>query len=126
MSLPDTTRVVDELPVALRPAFAPLVKSALGIAFGVLLGLFLFALALMGMMTGEATFVWLLRNNYFLVGYTPSAVGAVLGLAWGFGLGFVAGWITAGCRNFILVVWVAVVGGIERARANQEFLDDLR
>ena len=65
--------------------------------------------------------MWLLGNN-FLAGYEPSAVGAVVGLAWGGGLGFLLGWLTAFLRNFILSVWVAVIGAVERARAQPRIL----
>ena len=127
MPLPDTARVADELPRTLRPAFAPLIKVALGLALAVPMALFLFALALVPALSPEpdpesGTFAWLIANN-FLAGYAPTVTGAFVGLAWGLGIGFVMGWFVAASRNLFISVWVTIVGAKERLKANREFLD---
>ena len=100
MSLPDTAKIVDELPRTLRPAFAPLIKRALGVGVGIVGGILLFVLAIAGLSLGSdrASTVGLLRENY-LPGYDASWGGAFFGLLWGFAIGFAAGWLLAFCRN---------------------------
>jgi len=128
MALPDTSKIVDELPKVLRPAFAPMVKWAFGLAAAVVTAILLFLLAAAhasGIVAPEAdTFVWLLGGN-FLPGYRPTWSGAFLGLMWGFGVGFLAGFCLALFRNRVISVWVFFVGARERLKANRDILEDL-
>lgn len=126
MSLPNPAEVVDELPRALRPAFAPLKKNAMGFALAAATGLAFTALAVHGILTGpsEARWVWLLGDNFF-PGYKPTVLGTFIGLGWGVAAGFVMGWFIAGLRNFTIAVWMMCVGAREQLRANSEFLDEI-
>ena len=126
MALPDTAKIVDQLPPTLRPAFAPLVKRALGVGVGTMAGVLLFVLAIAGLLRSpdDALAVGLLRENY-LPGYDASWAGAFLGLVWGFAIGFAAGWLLAFCRNLILTLWVVVVGAKAQLRTNRDFLDQI-
>jgi len=126
MTLPDTTRIVGQLPRELRASFAPLVKHALGLGIGVVCGLLFFAAAFAGIgdPEGEATvWVWVAGQS-FLPGYEPTLPGALAGAGWGFAAGFIAGWLLAFLRNGFLSFWVAVVGARERLRASRDFLDE--
>ena len=126
MALPDTTTVVRELPRGLRPAFAPLVKNALGVAIGSVLAAFLLLFALYWTLRdpAEALTVWLL-GDHFLPGYRPTLAGALLGGLWGFTIGYAVGWSLAVGRNLFITVWIALVGARERLRANRDFLDQI-
>jgi len=129
MALPDTAKVTEELPAPLRAAVAPLRKVALGCATGAVLGLWLCVFALVHMLPVFQAQdldggIGILEYNLF-TGYAPTFPGALLGLVWGFGTGFVFGWLLAGVRNFGLAVWVAIAGAKEQLRMDQEFLDEL-
>jgi hypothetical protein len=128
MALPDTSKIVEELPRALRPAFAPLVKWAFGLAVAAVMAVLLFLLAAAhasGFASSDGDmFVWLLGNNFFQ-GYKPTWNGAFLGLMWGFGAGFISGWCLALFRNRIISIWVFFVGAKERLKANRDILEDL-
>ena len=128
MPVPDASQVVEELPSSLRPALAPLVRHAMGLATGAVLGVALALLALshaiVGPLEGSDLWVWLIGNSFFF-GYAPTFVGALYGLAWGFATGFVLGFVLAAGRNAIISVWMFWVAARERARANRTVLDEL-
>lgn len=127
MSLPNTAKVTEELPPGMRIAFAPLKRVALGLAFGVTLGLGMFAFALAHMLPGmeeQDRWIGLLEYNFFS-GYTPDVVGALIGFLWGLGVGFVTGWLLAATRNFGIALWVAIAGAKEQLRMDQDFLDEI-
>lgn len=120
MTLPDAARVTEELPELLRPIFAPMVKVAMGAALGAWFGFSLAlyaAVHLLPPLHEQDLFIWLLGNN-FLPGYRPGWEGAFLGLLWGAGLGFCAGYFLAGLRNLAITLWIAIVG------ANAQFKED--
>jgi hypothetical protein len=53
-------------------------------------------------------------------GYTVSILGALVGGAWGFVVGFVAGWFVAFARNAVMALWVIYF----RARADWQRTND--
>ena len=127
MALPNTAKVTEELPKGMRIAFAPLKRAALGLAFGVTLGVGLFVFALVHTLPGmeeQDRWIGLLEYNFFR-GYTPTIVGAFIGFLWGLGLGFAMGWLLAAVRNFGIAIWVAIAGAKEQLRMDQEFLDEI-
>jgi hypothetical protein len=102
----------------IRRAFAHLDAVALGIAVGCVaaLGLsFLTALLLWGgdPMVGSH----MNRLSFFLIGYKVSWGGAVVGLFWGMGLGFILGYVIAQLWNGYHRLFVAVV--VARARGRE-------
>lgn len=106
-------------------AFAPLHRSALGVAVGVVLGSLIFAVTLVSMSHGLHTSTSLALLGQYFIGYTVTLPGSLIGLAWGFGVGFVLGWTIALLRN--LAVWVFLVGLRSRAEMDQysDLLDHL-
>lgn len=124
---PMTLIAESELPPAvarqLELAFAPLHKRAFGMAVGTAAALLVFGM----------TAVYLLRNpgpelNFrldllaaYFTGYSVSWGGAVVGAAWGFVTGFVAGWFIAFCRNLVIAASVFLL----RTRAELEQTRDI-
>lgn len=70
-------------------------KGALGLSFGVVWGLLVFAATIWAIRRGHGATLVLL--NSFYMGYTVSYSGAVVGLVWGFVNGFVVG---------VLIAWL--------------------
>ncbi|MGH9685833.1 MAG: hypothetical protein ACRD5K_01920 [Candidatus Acidiferrales bacterium] len=107
----------------LMRVFAPLHRSAMGTAVGIVLGTLIF-LATLGSLRRDwhgAQHLGLL-SQYF-VGYSVSLKGALIGLLWGFVSGYVLGWAFALLRN--VAVWVYLIGLRSRADMEQysDFLD---
>jgi protoporphyrinogen oxidase len=106
---------VEELPEEIfdRNVAAVLVKIdrvAFGVALGAASGLLLLLTTLVLVLKGGGTVgpnLGLLSQ--FFPGYSVTGAGAVLGLAYGFLSGFVAGWTFGLVRNMIVFGWMAVV-----------------
>src|SRR6187551_1984007 len=80
-------------------------KTALGLAFGMLSGLGLFVITAIHIATqAEGLPLYLLKQ--FFRGYSMTWPGAFIGLAWGFGVGFVAGWLLGFIHNFTVGMWL--------------------
>lgn len=108
-------------------AFARLKPDAFGISCGVVAGALLFVLTAALLIKGPQVRggeevlgpnLGLLR--YYLPGYSVSWGGAVVGLLWGFGLGFLAGYVLAGFLNFHHAVYLRV---LERGFRRQGLLN---
>jgi hypothetical protein len=120
-------RVTDEAPInqALVYAFAPLHKSAFGIASGVA-----GAIVMAGMTVAALTisrvqdFPVQLFSEYF-AGYTISWMGVLVGAAWGFVVAFVAGWFFAFCRNLALAVTAFTLRVRAELTQTKDFLDHI-
>ena len=113
------------LPRELELAFEPLHKRAFGMAIGVATGLVCFLVtAVMLLRQPGETFNLLLLREYFY-GYSVTWQGAFIALAWGFVVGFVAGWFAAFCRNFIIAasLWLSRTRG--ELDASRDFLDHI-
>src|SRR5215472_17012693 len=114
------------IPAPVLRAFAPLHKSAMGVACGVVLGGLVFlATGVLLLKGGEVVGPNLGLLSEFFLGYTVSWRGAIIGLLWGFAAGFLLGWGFALLRNLFIWIWLTLV----RTRAEMEeygdFLDHL-
>lgn len=117
----DRSRVPQELLLA----FAPLHRAALGVAVGVVCGGGLFLLTVLEVVRGGYPQPNLMLFRQFFIGYDVTYQGALIGLSWGFGIGFALGWVFALLRNFSIWIWLTII----RSRAEMEqygdFLDHL-
>jgi hypothetical protein len=116
----------EQIPSPLLLAFAPLHRVAMGSAVGVVLGgiVFLITAALL-VKGGYPIGPRLALLAHYFVGYSVTWSGALIGLCWGFGIGFMLGWGFALLRNFVVWSWLSLI----RSRAEMEqygdFLDHL-
>ncbi len=115
-----------KLPDQVLLAFAPLHRSALGVATGVIGGGGLFIMTMILVAKGGYRIgptLGLLAN--FFYGYTVTFPGAWIGLAWGFAAGFVFGWGVAFVHNAVIWAWLVIVRS--RAEMDQygDFLDHM-
>ena len=116
----------EQIPRQLLLAFAPLHRVAMGTAVGVVLGgmVFLTTAALLvkgGYPIGPRL---ALLGQYF-IGYTVTSSGALIGLFWGFGSGFLLGWAFALLRNFIVWSWLTLIRSRAEMAQYDDFLDHL-
>lgn len=111
------------LPRSIALAFAPVHKSALGIAVGLAFGALLGAITIfhVALNPPNAPDIGLLAQYFY--GYTVSWSGAAIGFFWGVISGFVIGWFVAFVRNFTLAVWLLFVR--TKAQLSQPFLDHI-
>jgi hypothetical protein len=127
MEKQDTNHLAAEraLERQIQIALAPLHKRCLGLAFGVVVGLGLFAATLLHLwrQPGEPYPLALLAQ-YFR-GYEVSLPGAFVGLGWGFAVGFVVGWVFAFCRNVVTGLTRLVLRTRAELEANRGFLDQI-
>ena len=72
---------------------APMHKAAMGASLGLAVGLLVFLVTAVRLLAGppEPTHLALLAE--FFAGYSESWTGALIGMAWGAGVGFVVGWV---------------------------------
>lgn len=116
----------EELPSPLLLAFAPVHRAAMGIAWGVVLGGFLFLLTLFLVVKGGYPIgpnLALLGEFFF--GYTVTFPGAFVGLLWGFGVGFLLGWGFAVVRNVIVWSWLTLIRSRAEMDEYGDFLDHM-
>jgi hypothetical protein len=106
-------------------AFAPLHKSALGVAVGVAMGLLLALFTLIGVLRGAPSDSPLALLDEYFAGYSISLIGVVVGFLWGFATGFVAGWFIAFSRNFVLAASIFWIRARADLSANRDFLDHI-
>lgn len=120
------TQPANTLPPELDLAFEPLHKRAFGMALGTACGLFCFALTAVPLLrhTPIETLDLSLLDEYFY-GYTMSWGGAVIALAWGFVVGFAAGWFTAFTRNFVIAASLWLGRNRMEREATRDFLDHI-
>ncbi len=95
---------------ALESVFQRLDSVALGGAFGILGGGLVFLLTVLQLLTGKAgEAVPFFLLGQFLLGYTVSVTGTLVGLLYGGLAGFILGWSAATARNIITaLVWMAL------------------
>lgn len=106
-------------------AFAPLHRSALGLAWGVVLGGLVFVATVVEVMKGGYPEPNLGLLAQFFWGFTVSWRGALIGLLWGLGVGFVLGWGFALFRNLAVWVWLTVIRSRAEMEQYSDFLDHL-
>jgi hypothetical protein len=111
------------LPRPLASMLAPIDRRAFGAALGTVSGLGVFLLTVADLLRHpDQGFSLALLGQYF-PGYAMSWTGALVGLAWGFGAGFVAGWFLAFIRNLGIAVWILVARSRYELAATHESLD---
>ena len=102
-------------------------KSALGLAFGLLAGLGLFAITALHVVThaDSKRGLPLYLLSQFFQGYEVTWPGAFIGLAWGFAVGFVGGWLLGFVHNFTVGMWLFVIRTRQDLRQTKNFLDHI-
>jgi hypothetical protein len=106
-------------------AFAPVHKRAFGVAMGAAVALAVFLATVASLIIDpEGRFSLELLGQYF-AGYTVSLPGAVIGAAWGFFVGFIAGWFTAFARNLAVATWIFIARTRAELAATRDFLDHI-
>ena len=116
----------EQLPSPLLLAFAPMHRTAMGVAFGVAFGglLFVMTMALV-IKGGYPVGPNLALLGQFLFGYTVTFFGAFVGLLWGFGVGFLLGWGFAVVRNLVIWSWLVVIRSRAEMDEYGDFLDHM-
>ena len=124
--LPGEPNLIEEkLPSEQSLLFAPLDKRAFGVAIGTVCALMivgLTAVELIGAPNAEGDLS--LLAQYF-AGYTVSWLGAVIGGAWAFAVGFCAGWFTAFVRNLVLALSLFMMRSRAELDESRDFLDHI-
>ena len=88
-------------------AFAKLDRTALGVAVGTLCGLGVFLATLFLLIKGGAVVgPRLALLGQFFIGYSVTASGAFIGLAYGFVSGFIIGWLIGFFRNSLMSAYL--------------------
>jgi hypothetical protein len=116
----------DALPPAVVRAFAPLHKTALGVAVGTAAALAVLALTVSSLLRGmgeHSSHLGLLSEYFY--GYSVTWLGAPVGAFWAFVVGFVAGWFTAFCRNLVIAAALVLTRTRAELAANRDFLDHI-
>ena len=113
------------LPAEVRQAFLPLHKRALGMAIGTASGLFFFFVTAVSVLRPDATGPDLRLLDEYFYGYTVTWAGAFVALAWGFVVGFVAGWFSAFTRNFVIAASLWLSRTRNELEASRDFLDHI-
>jgi hypothetical protein len=121
MAAPNDSSQVERV---LERAFAPLHKRALGVAFGLTVGLVVFSLTVFHIVAQPADVPIHLLAQYFY-GYDTSWRGAFIGMWWGFIAGFAAGWFLAFLRNFLIATWIVFVRAKASLAQTRDFLDHI-
>jgi len=115
----------DELPRAATLLFAPIDKRAFGVAIGVVLGLAIFAVTAIDLTLHSPPWMGLSLLNQYFAGYSVSWTGAFVGLAWGFAVGFCAGWFVAFMRNLVLAISLFILQTRAELDETRDFLDHI-
>jgi hypothetical protein len=110
---------------ALGFAFAPIHKAALGVAVGLVCGLFIFALTLFHLVLQPLQGPNVALLGQYFYGYTISWPGALIGFAWGGGTGFVLGWFMAFIRNLVVSIIVFALKTKAELERTADFLDHI-
>lgn len=109
-----------------RLAFAPLHKRAFGTAVGVALALVVGGVTLFHLLldpTPGQPNLWLLAQYFY--GYSVSWTGLLVGMGWGFVVGFVGGWFFAFCRNLALAISIFITRTRAELAVTRDFLDHI-
>jgi len=112
------------VPDPLLRAFAPMHRTAMGVAWGVVGG-GLLALASLVLVLRGKDIVDLGLLAQFFAGYSVSWSGVFIGLLWGFGVGFALGYGFAFARNAAVWIWLTVIRSRAEMDQYSDFLDHL-
>ena len=99
-------------------------KSALGVAFGLIVGGGLFAITAFHVALHVDGLPLGLLAHYFQ-GYDVTWPGAFIGLAWGGMVGFIGGWLLGFIHNFTVGLWILLVVAREDLKQTGNFLDHI-
>jgi hypothetical protein len=124
--LPDqTAESMEVLPRSASLLFAPLDKRAFGAAIGAATGVLIFAVTLLDLAVQSERVAGLSLLREYFAGYSVSLPGALIGLAWGFGVGFCAGWFVAFIRNLVLAISLFILRTRAELDETRDFLDHI-
>lgn len=121
-----TDEIAQEVPADVGWAFAPIDKLAVGIALGVTCGGCMFLLTayhVLLLAPDEGPSLWLLAQ--YFAGYEVTWPGAVVGLFWGFVIGFVSGWFVAFLRNLFTALYTFRIRAKADLENTADFLDHI-
>lgn len=109
----------------LHLAFGRLHKLAFGVAIGVAGALVVAGVTAVRLLLDPdgRTSLWLLSHYFY--GYDETWWGALVGGAWGFGVGFVAGWFVAFVRNLVVATWIFMVRTRAELASTSDFIDHI-
>lgn len=114
----------DPLPASASYLFAPLDKRAFGAAIGVAGAMTIAGVTVLDLLVPHPWLgLGLLRE--YLAGYSVSWPGALIGAAWGFGVGFCAGWLLAFIRNLTLALSLFLIRSRAELDEASDFLDHI-
>lgn len=126
----DSRRMMGEAttPPPSVPPFEPLFprahKRALGVAVGLTAGVGVLVVTALHVVVRPEGLPIHLLNQYFY-GYSVTWQGALIGLTWGFGVGFTAGWLLGFIHNFTVGIWLLVVRARRDLNQTRNFLDHI-
>lgn len=112
------------LPPAATLLFAPVDKRAFGVAIGTVSGIGIFAVTAIDLARGLPWHGLRLIGEYF-VGYQLTWKGALIGLLWGFAVGFCGGWFVAFARNLALAISLFIIRTRAELDTTRDFLDHI-
>jgi len=111
-------------PSLLLRAFAPLHRTAMGVAWGLVGGGLLAVATLVLVVRGTDPLSFGLLGQFFW-GYSVSWRGVFIGLIWGFGVSFALGYGFALVRNAAVWLWLTVIRSRAEMDQYSDFLDHL-
>lgn len=123
MPLPSRQPSLPSGAAALVHAFAPLHKAAFGTAIGTACALVAFVVTVLSLVRPPDPPIPLHLFEQYFSGYSVSWTGAFIGAAWAGLTGFVFGWFTAFCRNFVLAVSLFIIRTRAELAQTRDFLD---
>ncbi len=106
----ETERLVDAVQGVLAGAFLKLDRLSFGLSWGLVCGCVLFLATLFLVLKGgSVTGPHLSLLSQFFPGYMVSWPGSLIGLGYGFVVGFLGGWAVAFLRNLVVFLYMAAV-----------------
>ena len=123
MSSPGPRVPKETLPPPLAQMLAPVDRRAFGAALGTVCSLAVLLLTLVHLLAPPARGLPLELLSQYWPGYDVSWGGALVGVAWAFAIGFVAGWCAALVRNLVITAWLLITRGRYEVAATRDFLD---
>jgi hypothetical protein len=105
--------------------FTPLHKRCLGVAVGIVVGFAVCLATLIHLARAPGQPYPLILLSQYLPGYRVTYAGALIGLAWGFWVGFVIGWCFAFARNLVLSLTAFWFRARAEVQQGGSFLDQL-
>ncbi len=114
-----------QVPEELALAFAPLHKRALGIAVGMASGLLVFGITVFHLTLAPEWAIDLDLLAEYFYGYSVTWKGSLVGLFWGFVVGFVSGWFLAFSRNVVIATLIFIGRTRAELQATRDFLDHI-